>query len=376
MFHLFGSNQPAFESTARCWSESSSQPRSERTVRLIVREVRSSVSPLVPEFAIFLGLNSVPRYLQSMKLFSLLLGASLLFCFDLQAEYDSRTWTSAEGRMFEGALQEASETSVLVRRSDGRKFPIPLESLSSEDQAYVRQVLADEVRAEGLESGPFADQVTGEWVKVPKSEQGLLYQIYGSPKLKRLKEPFPLFVHLHGAGARADDAEVGKVEIAPKRLASEEFYGSFPCLIIVPTCPPNTYWGDHAEELEKLIDSLTSSLPIDRNRIYLSGYSMGARGIGTLIERRPHHYAAALFADGEAKQSWVELTDTALWLTFSGERNLDGAKAVADAFTAAGKTSHFEGFPDHTHNQIHWTLAKTEGVYEWCFSQKRGEKAE
>ncbi|NRB74083.1 MAG: hypothetical protein HRU46_06970 [Verrucomicrobiales bacterium] len=69
----------------------------------------------------------------------------------------------------------------------------------------------------------------------------------------------------------------------------------------------------------------------------------------------------------------METATTALWLTFSGERNLDGAKAVADAHTAAGKTAHFDGFPDHTDNQIRWTLAETEGVYEWCFSQRATE---
>ncbi len=70
---------------------------------------------------------------------------------------------------------------------------------------------------------------------------------------------------------------------------------------------------------------------------------------------------------------WVETATTALGFTFSGERNLDGAKAVTDAYTAAGKTAHFDGFPDHTNNQIHWTLAKTEGVYEWFFSQRATE---
>lgn len=284
---------------------------------------------------------------------------------------EPRTWTSSEGKSFEGTLQSASEAAATIRRSDGKVFDVPLDKLSEADQSYVGQVVKDQNRAAGLSEGPFADLITGEWVKVPKEEHGILFQLYGTSKLKRLDEPFPLFIHLHGAGSRADDVEVGKVEIAPQMLASGEFYDEFPCLIIVPTCPPDKSWGDEAVALEGLIDQLSDSLPIDRNRIYLSGYSMGARGIGTLIERRSNHYAAGLFADGEAKMSWVDLTDTALWMTFSGERDLDGAKAVADAYTAAGKTAHFEGFPDHTHNQIHWTLAKTEGVYEWCFSQVR-----
>ncbi len=307
-----------------------------------------------------------------MKLFLPLIFLCLLLTPASRAETDtSRTWTSSTGQSFEGALTSATEESASVRRSDGKTFEVPLTKLSAADQAYIRQHLTDQSRAEGLSEGAFADKITGEWVKVTKEEQGLVYQIFGTSKLKRLKEPFPVFIHLHGAGARAEDVETGKVEIAPQRLSNEEFYDDFPCLIVVPLCPPDTSWGDHTATLEKLIDTLTNSLPIDRKRIYLSGYSMGARGIGSLIESRPHFYAAALFADGEAKESWVDTVDTALWFTFSGERDLAGAEKVANAYTSAGKTAHFEGFPDHTHNQIHWTLAKTEGVYEWCFSQVR-----
>ena len=48
---------------------------------------------------------------------------------------------------------------------------------------------------------------------------------------------------------------------------------------------------------------------------------------------------------------------------FSGDQDSAGAKVVA------GKIDHFDGFPDHIYNQIHWTLPKIEGDYEWCFSQ-------
>lgn len=302
----------------------------------------------------------------------------LILCFGLMLSAHSsgedaatRTWTSSAGQSFEGLLTSATEESATVRRADGKTFQVPLEKLSEADQSYIRQHLADQNREKGLTEGPFADKIKGEWIKVPKDEYGVVFQIYGTSKLKRLKEPFPLFIHLHGAGSRADDTEVGKVEIAASRLASEEFYNDFPCVIVVPLCPPDTGWGDHKAALEKLIDSISDSLPIDRKRIYLSGYSMGSRGISSLLESRPNHYAAALFADGEAKESWVDTVDTALWFTFSGERDLAGAEKVANAYTSAGKTAHFEGFPDHIHNQIHWTLAKTEGVYEWCFSQVR-----
>ena len=282
-----------------------------------------------------------------------------------------RTWTSSDGRTLEAGFVSATDSAVTVRRSDGRRFDLPLAQISEADQAWVKQYFADQERARGFEEGVFAERITGEWVKVPASESGLLYQIYGTAKLKRSMEPVPLFIHLHGAGARADDVEVGKVEIAAERLAREEQYDKTPCLIIVPTCPPDSGWGEQVGKLEGLIDTLVSSLPIDRNRIYLSGYSMGARGIGSLLKSRPNFYAAAMFADGEADHAWVETVDTALWLWFSGERDLAKAEAVAKAYTAAGKVAHFEGFPEFTHNQIHWKLANDEEVFPWMFEQRR-----
>lgn len=289
------------------------------------------------------------------------------------AEEAIRTWTSADGRTLEGAMQHMTADEVTIRRSDGRTFPIAISTLSEADQAYLQQARNDQARAKGFEEGPFADAICGEWVKFSKEEHGLLFQLYGGKELKRAKEPVPLFVHLHGAGSRADDVETGKVEVAAQRLVQDAQYKETPCVVLVPTCPPNVFWGQQVPQLEKVIDLLTDSLPIDRDRIYLSGYSMGARGIGSLLESRPSHYAAAMFADGEAKPEWAETVTAAIWLCFSGERDIAKAEKTAEAFTSAGKLAKFDGHPDHIHNQIHWTLAKTEGIYDWMFERRRGQ---
>ncbi|MEM7699439.1 MAG: hypothetical protein AAF236_13660 [Verrucomicrobiota bacterium] len=285
---------------------------------------------------------------------------------------ETRTWTSADGRTLEASMVEATEQNVTLRLSNGQRFTLTLDKLSDADQEFIRATLADAARVDGLDSEPWSSRLEAEWVKIPIEEHGLVFQSFASSALKReSNQPFPLWIHLHGAGGRAVDVETGKVEIMAQKLALPENYDEHPCLIIAPLCPPDTYWGSHTQKLEKLIDHLTASLPVDRNRIYLSGYSMGARGIGSLLESRPKSYAAAMFADGDAKAEWVETVEAAVWFWFSGERNLEGARSVAEAFQAAGKIAHFEGFPDFTHNQIHWKLAHDEEVYPWMFSQVR-----
>ncbi len=295
---------------------------------------------------------------------------ALLFSFATGEEV-KRAWTSADGRSFEGKFISATEAEVKINRN-GKTVTVPLAMLSDGDRGFVKEKLAGaELASRDFETSPFAEMIKGEWVKVPKERYGLVFQVYGTKKMTRSKEPVPLFIHLHGAGARAEDVKAGKVEIAPQELTKEGRYKKNPSLLIVPLCPSDTSWGEHVSKIEAIIDELVKTTPIDSKRIYISGYSMGARGCDSLIKSRPKFYAAALFADGDANRKWPEMTDTALWMIYSGERDMKKAEEVAKAYQEAGKIAHFEAFPKATHNQIHWKLAKDEKVFPWMFAQVR-----
>lgn len=287
------------------------------------------------------------------------------------AEESLRKWTSTDGRSFQGKFISATETEVQISKA-GRAVTVPMTILSDEDREFVKGKLGElKLQSRSFETSPVAELLKGEWVKVPKEKYGLTIQVYGTKRLTRSKESVPLFIHLHGAGARADDVEAGKVEIAPQELTKENYYKKNPSLLIVPLCPPDTSWGDHVSKLEAMIDELVKTTPIDPKRIYISGYSMGARGCDSLIKSRPKFYAAALFADGDANRNWIGMTDTALWLVYSGERDLKKAEEVAKAYRESGEVAEFKGFPEATHNQIHWKLAKDDEVFPWMFQQVR-----
>ncbi|MDB4585730.1 hypothetical protein N9085_02755 [Akkermansiaceae bacterium] len=304
-----------------------------------------------------------------MRCFYLLIFA-LLFSL-ATGEEAKRTWTATDGRSFEGKFVSATETEVKISKK-GRPVTVPLKMLSEGDRDFVKEKLAGaELASRSFETSPFGEFIKDEWVKVPKESYGLVFQVYGTKKMTRSKEPVPLFIHLHGAGARADDVQAGKVEIAPQEVAKEGLYKKNPCFIIVPLCPPDTGWGDQVSKLEAIIDEAIKTAPIDPKRIYISGYSMGARGCDSLIKSRPKFYAAALFADGDANRKWPEMTDTALWMIYSGERDMKKAEEVAKAYQEAGKVVHYEAFPKATHNQIHWKLVKDDKVFPWMFEQVR-----
>lgn len=50
-----------------------------------------------------------------------------------------RTWTSASGKTVEASLQGFAEGKAMLRRADGTLVRIPLEKLSEQDQAYLKQ---------------------------------------------------------------------------------------------------------------------------------------------------------------------------------------------------------------------------------------------
>lgn len=315
------------------------------------------------------------------SVFALLLGVT--FCWGGVGE--TRTWTSADGRPLEGKLVELSTEQIVVEKN-GRPVKIPVNLLSDDDQALVAELLVkqevvdaltkqDEARSGGFDQGPYADAVKGEWV-LGDDRHGIVHQLFIGKDVKKKKAGpvVPLFVHLHGAGARADSVKAGRVEIAAQTITVGAWYEDHPCVVLVPTCPPEPMsWGkdEIQTKLEALIDDLVNSLPIDRKRIYLSGYSMGGQGIGKLIERRPTLYAAALFADGGPKDSWVGKTKTAMWSYYSGERDSSNVESLQQKFAEEEVEFRATILPNEGHNGIHWKLAKDPKVWEWLFEQKQ-----
>ncbi len=296
----------------------------------------------------------------------------------------TRTWTSADGRSLEGELLEVNDDGIVLK-VNGRRVPVAMNLLSEEDQSFAAEVAVsiaesaaleeeEKVRSKGFEEGPYADLVKGEWIE-GDGGLGLKHQVFIGREVKRKKaSPFvPLFIHLHGAGARSDSITLGRVEIASKTITKPDWYEEHPCVVLVPTCPPEPMtWGkdEIQTKLESVIDELIDSLPIDRKRIYLSGYSMGGQGIGKLIERRPDFYAAAVFADGGPKPAWVGKTKTAMWSFYSGERDSSKAPDLQEKFKKEDVEFRFNILPDVKHNSIHWKLANEPKVWEWLVEQR------
>ena len=120
----------------------------------------------------------------------------------------------------------------------------------------------------------------------------LLYPDYNTVR------KYPLVVFLHGSGERGTDNEA-QLKWGVANFASDENMKLYPSFVLAPQCPLESDWSNFSdgkegqtfllqktpskpmELLMALIQETIKKYPIDTNRIYITGVSMG--GFGTLM---------------------------------------------------------------------------------------------
>ena len=195
------------------------------------------------------------------------------------------------------------------------------------------------------------------WQFVPKSYNG--------------KKNFPLMLFLHGAGERGDNLDKVKKWGPPKLVGKRK---DFPFVVISPQCPRGTWWK--VEGIYQLVNHVAGSLEIDRQRMYVTGLSMGGFGSWQLMDRYPKLFAAGVPICGGGKaESAKNLVDIPIW-AFHGDSDgvvkADLSKLMIKAIEkAGGKKARLTLYPGVGHNS--WSRAyANEEVYKWLLSHKSG----
>ncbi len=147
----------------------------------------------------------------------------------------------------------------------------------------------------------------------------------------------PVILFLHGAGERGKDIELVK-KWGPPRIVENN--AAFPFIVVSPQCPQGRGW--HVPRLLKLVDHVCESLNADRERLYVTGLSMGGRSTWDLIAAAPRRFAAGIPLCGPGNPRDAEkLVGTPLWAVQGGKdrpRFIEGMQAMADA-EAVGKAA-------------------------------------
>ena len=101
---------------------------------------------------------------------------------------------------------------------------------------------------------------------------------------------YPLVVFLHGAGERGDDLDHAMTHGYMRHVKNEG--KEYPFIFVAPQCPNGKYWGCYTESLLAFLEEMIATLPVDPDRVYLTGLRMGGTGTWMLAMARPEMFAA------------------------------------------------------------------------------------
>ena len=291
--------------------------------------------------------------------------------FLLSARAEVRTWTSTDGRTIEAEFVKGDETSVTIKRGT-KQFSLPLDKITDADREYVKNRVAEAKKLDVSELGDYAKYAKAEWVKGELN--GLKFQIYAPDAYER-DEPIPLVVFLHGVGERGNDNEK-QLNRLPKTFASPGNQAKRPCIVAAPQCPSKKYWSydDVSGQVIDLAKTLAKNMPIDENRLYIGGYSMGGYGTWAALGKDPKTFAAAVPIAGGGNPSIAKsIKNIPIW-NFHGDADksvkVTESRKMVEALKKAKAKITYTEMKGAGHG-IAGKVLKDEKVHEWLFSQKK-----
>lgn len=201
---------------------------------------------------------------------------------------------------------------------------------------------------------------------------------------------YPLVIFLHGAGERGSDNEA-QLKWGVGTFASDEQMKLHPAIVVAPQCPEKSSWSNFSgynkgdmklqptpskpmELVIALIQKMKKALPVDTNRIYITGLSMGGFGTFDAITRYPDIFAAAVPVCGGGDESKAALIkEIPIWIlhgaqdpTVSPDYSIDMAVALKKVGSNPGLTL----YPDTGH--FSWIPAYSDPlIIEWMFRQSK-----
>ena len=123
---------------------------------------------------------------------------------------------------------------------------------------------------------------------------------------------WPLVVYLHGAGSQGQDLNLVRRESLPGLV---EQGTQFRFILLSPQYPKGSWWIP--EHVIGLIEHISSSLSVDRDRVYLTGYSMGGNGTWAAAGYDPGRFAAIAPLCGSGNVEQAERLEEHTHLGFS-----------------------------------------------------------
>lgn len=199
---------------------------------------------------------------------------------------------------------------------------------------------------------------------------------------------YPLVIFLHGSGERGHDNEA-QLKWGVMNFASAQIMKNYHPIVIAPQCPENMAWGNFSFEdnmllkssptkpmklLIELINQTILKFPVDTNRVYITGLSMGGFGTFDAISRYPNLFAAAVPVCGGGDITKAQLfSHIPIWI-FQGAIdpvvNPSFSMDMVEALSKAGAHPGYTIYPETGH--FSWIAAYSDAMMmQWLFRQHK-----
>ncbi|KAF0815118.1 hypothetical protein IGB42_00195 [Andreprevotia sp. IGB-42] len=209
--------------------------------------------------------------------------------------------------------------------------------------------------------------------RVFQTETAALPYLFAQP-VPQPGQAAPLVVFLHGAKDRGNDLSKLLAWGFPQ-LVSEAT--TLPYYWLALQIPADTTWPEWQPQLFALIDQLTATHAIDRDRIILSGFSLGSAGTWQIGSEHAERFAGLVVVSGRLPEAvgdagLARLKHTPVWVFHGGKDDkvpAAGAEAAAAALSALGGDVRFTLIPDGDHFIAEAAYGNPE-LQQWLLTQR------
>lgn len=202
-------------------------------------------------------------------------------------------------------------------------------------------------------------------------------------------QKYPLVVFLHGKNQQGTD---NKSQMLFSPTYFYEHQPDYPCYVAFPQCPVEYYWSyprrpspmnpeqmyvpetptPMYDAVLHLVEDLCRQYPIDRDRVILAGFSMGAVGALDIAARSHGVFAGVASIAGGIRISRVsDLLDKSVWV----EHCMDDVNLNPELSLALIKTLGLVGcdleahiYPTGSHIAFH--LFENDAFMQWVYTRK------